>query len=325
MDNNTLKEIYSTIERYINQKRTHTNYIDFFELYQINPDIDENSLKKETRKVRKLFHPDQKVYIDKRYFDIYDEIINKNTKFYAIFDNKEKVKKYYEELQKRKNQNIVNNTKEKNEDLEFKINLNIFQRAIEAMIIKYGFSNAYSGITEFLKTKDFSKITRDRNARSSLKEIGYESVVEIIKNYNRNENYVDNTMDIFLSVMKNPSISKRANDFYSSCANVEINNKSSNMLYSLLENYLLYNNKTSLDYLDKDYINTRGTRKEFSTQDINFLMYAKLHENRNLNENFAFSKLSFDVQKYGENGFHYVLASYCDYIKKSVKTQNMSY
>lgn len=372
MKEETLVSIYKTIEKYLNQKKIHPNYIDHYELYGINPNIKASELKSYIRPIRKLFHPDQKKYISQEYHSIYDEIINSNTKFFAIENNEEEKEKYDRELNRMHRNNENNEKKEKEEgpqhfydgqenpfaryreeekakpkrenpfaanssnqennsngfredytytqSEEFKKNLNSIKSAVETMIFKYGFEGAYNSIIELLNG-NFNAITRDNNMRKRMADIGLNNLRKTVQYANLNGNPVDNTMDIFVDVMTRTGIRERSEDFYSSCDEIERQKGNGSVgLYDLLHEKV-YNNDPTADYfLDRKKSHTTNQDREFSPNDIKFLMYAKVHKNRNGDENLAFSKLGKNPK-----GVDYLIENYCDIVSLENKKYYQGY
>ncbi len=304
MSQETLIKIYSTIEKYINQKKSHPEFIDFYSLYDIDPNKKATELKSDLKRIRRLFHPDQKQYIDEKFYEIYDEILKSNEQLIDMENDDNKKRKYDNDLANMKsksnhsennynNQNTNrNNDSEYARDEKYIQHMQAIQSTIETMIMKYGFSHAYSGITNALRG-DFSGITRDNNCRKKLSSIGLNEILKTIKVVNPYGNYVDNTMDLFLNVMERTIIKDRADDFYEMCNKIQsdgINGYSN--LYNLIYSKINNNEETSNEFLDRDYENRKNTGKTFSSKDITFLMYARIHKEKEKNPELAFSRFS---------------------------------
>lgn len=355
MKEETLTSIYKTIEKYLKQKKTHPDYIDYYELYDINPSISASELKTYTKKVRKLFHPDQKEYINQAYHSIYDEIMNSNTEFFAMENNEESKRKYDSKLnrmhmnsenrekkkkeegpqhfyEKQENPFAANSPKQENKSNvfrednsytqteEFKKNLDSIKSAVETMIFKYGFEGAYNSIIELLHG-NFNAMTRDNNIRQKMANIGLKDIRKAVQYTNLEGNPYDNTMDIFIDVMDRSGIRERSEDFYSSCDEIERQKGNESVgLYDLLHEKVYNNDPTADSFLDRKHSSNANQVREFSPNDIKFLMYAKVHKNRNGDDSLAFSKLGNNPK-----GVDYLIENYCDVVNAENKKYYQGY
>lgn len=323
MSAQTLQQIYFIIKSYVDQKKQHPDYVDFYALYDIDQAKNVNELKPDIRRVRKLFHPDQIGYIDKNFHDIYNEIINKNKELFEMENNERKKQEYdgFLNYKKKSNNDSINNNQFA-QDADIIKDFNYIQSAIETMIIKYGFYQAYESFCRMLRG-DFSGITRENSARERMRNMGVKNINQIVINLNKSANIFDNVMDLFLTVMNKNNIEERANDFYSSCDKINREDKNNyNVLFDLIKDKCFNINSTASAFLDKKYSQTVGTSAEFSSKDLIFLMYAKVHKFRNGNNDMSFSRLKrFE----SENNFDYLISNYCQVVNSMNETYSQSY
>lgn len=349
MSQETLLKIYETIKNYSKQKKEHPEYIDFYEMYGINPEKTADELKSDIRNVRKLFHPDQKQYIGEEYFIIYDEIIKQNSKLFVLENNPENKKKYddyleyfkkkhgqekmndykkYENSKWTNDSNIYNDRKKYDEykknnayskDEKYVKNIQTIETVIETMMYKYGFGRAFGSLSESLKG-NYDGVTRENNCRDKLRNIGRGSILETLKYINPEQKEIDTVMDLFLDVMNRSAVNGRAEDFYSMCNQTQYQSKNGSMYLSdIINSKMKYNDYRSNSLIDRRY--NQGGIKAFTPGDIRFLMYARLHKDGQKNPQNLFSNFR-ELEKNYENPDEFLSSSYCELLSK--EKQNKS-
>lgn len=175
MKEQTKTEIYQYLQNYLNQKIEHSDYVDYYEWFQLNESMTLKQIEKEIKKKRleKLFHPDQQSYLDSEFQRVFKECSNEIKEMKNVFSNQESKARYDQKLKIQKGQEKIDDSitlKEKK----------YVERAVETTTYKYGF---YQGYMAFLMTLQdgFSMITNENHARDLLKQVGTRKIRKIIE------------------------------------------------------------------------------------------------------------------------------------------------
>lgn len=90
MSDETKREIYEYLQRYIHQQQDHSNYIDYYDLYGIKKEMSLDEIKKEFRKKEKYLHPDQISFIDEEFKYVFKKCSDEFIKAKNVFSDEQK-------------------------------------------------------------------------------------------------------------------------------------------------------------------------------------------------------------------------------------------
>ena len=278
MSDETKREIYEYLQRYIHQQQDHSNYIDYYDLYGIKKEMSLDEIKKEFRKKEKYLNPDQISFIDEEFKYVFKKCSDEFIKAKNVFSDEQKKKQYDHNLEteKIKIDNVnINKSYFKDDDAK------ILESAIETTIYKYGFYQGYTALQNAVRN-DFSYIVRDNGARGKAQGLGSNRIKEIIYENRKDvmENKEDNlVMDYFSNLIEKSGLCEKADSFYDMCT-------------STIQKYDLTRNSNQTATAIKIYLGQGETQyftnnnrlrevfeeNNFSSSDIDLLMCVKLHK-----------------------------------------------
>ena len=221
------QQVYQYLQNYIHQKQEHGNYIDYYELCNLNEKMTIEQLKSEMKKKKlvKLFHPDQESILDPDFQEIFKECVQEIQDMQYVFSDERLKNRYDNELTKQKeiNKNVSNRTvdeKAEEKSISFtKEEENYLERAIETTIYKYGFYQGYIALQKAVRN-DFSSVTNDNHSRKLLKEMGVQKIRNIIESKRRDimDTSSNNmVMNYYSSMIDKTGLKEKADIFYNAC------------------------------------------------------------------------------------------------------------
>lgn len=282
MNNETIRQIHVYLKNYVEQKHDHPDYIDYYEMFDMDSSMSLDEIKKnlKDKKIRKLFHLDQAAYLDKEIVDVYMESIDEVTEMNSVFANERLKKQYDEKLNSRKqSKEKPQEEKIQDEDLNWQETI-ILDNAIRNTIDKYGFYQGYMALQHALKN-DFSLITNDNNFRTALSDIGTEKVREIVfsKRVDIMETDSNNiAMDYFSRIIEEKQYNFKRDCFSNMCMETAIKydvKQGINQLGSAIDRFINENNPYG-------FTNNNGARDTFIRNEIKpkdawILMCSSMH------------------------------------------------
>lgn len=289
MSEKTKKEIYEYLQKYIHQKQEHSDYIDYYELYDIDPNLKVDAIRKEMKQKEKYLHPDQIAFVDEEFKNTFRECSNLFIKAKGVFSSEREKENYDHKLKEKKDKT---NNEENNAEKFGGMDSKKLESAIETTIYKYGFYQGYMALQNAARN-EFSYITSENGARKKAQELGGNKIKEIIYQNRKNimENNTDNlTMDYFCNLIEKRGLYEKASSFYDAC-------------YQTVRKYDLLRNDDHTVYAIDLYMKTgeatgftnrNGVRDNFKNNnlhplDINILMCAKLHKYGDEDPKYLFS------------------------------------
>ena len=102
MNEDKYYKILSIINKYLYQRKMHPEYIDFYDLYEINPNISFEGLKSKFADVNDLFYIGQLYQIPPVYQQVYTEISAKNEEVFRLSESENKKNQYDKMLSEKK-------------------------------------------------------------------------------------------------------------------------------------------------------------------------------------------------------------------------------
>ena len=172
MSEKTKKEIYEYLRKYVHQQQEHSDYIDYYELYDINPNLKVDAIRKEMKQKEKYLHPDQIAFVDEEFKNTFRECSNLFIKAKGVFSSAREKENYDYKLKQKKDKT---NNVEKFDGIDSKK----LESAIETTIYKYGFYQGYMALQNAARN-EFSYITSENGARKKAQELGGNKIKEII-------------------------------------------------------------------------------------------------------------------------------------------------
>lgn len=306
MKEETKKQIYQYLQKYLNQKQEHSEYIDYYELCNLNENMTIEQLQKEIKQkeLTKLFHPDQEGYLDDEFQGVFRECSNKIGDMKNIFSNQQSKDRYDKELKEQKaiNEELekrraskenTTNWYQKKDDISITMEEKRYlERAIETTIYKFGFYQGYIALQKTL-SDDFSMVTKENHARDLLKQVGTEKIRKIIEAeetdiMERNPNNV--VMDYYCKIINKSGLQEKAEVFYNACLQTALkydlngNCQTDRAISSYIED--LNMNGFTNQNVDKQEL------CKLSPQDFQLLMCVKMHSLGKENPNYLFSNFS---------------------------------
>lgn len=290
------KQVYLYLQNYIYQKQKYDDYIDYYELCNLDEHMTIEQLQQQIKqkKLTKLFHPDQERTLDSEFQTIFRECSQQIQDMKNIFSS-ESLKYRYDSLlkQQKGNQKDTSNINDTQKLSFTKEEENHLERAIETTIYKYGFYQGYIALQKAARD-DFSSVTKDNNSRELLKQMGSKKIKDIIKANRvdimetKSNNIV---MDYYNKIINKSGLKEKAEVFYNAC--LETAKK-----YDLHAD--LYQTDYAISYyiedLNMDYFTNKNVDKQelckLSPKDIQILISAKMHTLSKENKEYLFSDFS---------------------------------
>lgn len=206
--------LYGYLRNYIIQMNKHDDYINYYELFGLDRNLSISELKRQIKekKIQKLFHPDQEMYIEDFFKPFFQEGYGFVPDMIQIFSDEEKKVQY---------DNMLDEKISVNKDEQVEIDeKEALEEAIVTTIKKYGLNNGYLALQYSLKG-DFSRVTRDNGNRYILGSIGKDKIMEIVNGEEENvmEENKDNIVADYLNKITNKSlvIKEKIDSFYNVC------------------------------------------------------------------------------------------------------------
>lgn len=273
--NKRIIETYRYMQNYIKQKEVHEDYIDYYEMFNLDKNITAEEFEKKVKeeKLKAIFHEDQEQYVEDIYKPTFNECSREFNNMLDIFTTEYKRIEYDKMLKEKKNtrKTDVYEIDEKQ----------VLEDAITITIQKHGFYNGYLALQYALRG-DFSHVSRDNGNRLVLEHIGKERLREIVTEERENiiERNGDNIVSEYLYKLINKSpLKEQADTFYDVCKETikekQINPNTST-LEEAIESYEEYNYPSL-------FSNRNNARDKFlqtsgiTNKDVWILMCVKIH------------------------------------------------
>lgn len=285
-------EIYTYLKRYIEQKEEHEEYIDYYELFDLDRNMSLEKLNKKLRKIKKLIHPDQVEFIESSFTPTFIEVTEEVLNMTNIFSRTDLKSQYDQSLDKMKEKP---KSKEYSQVEITKSDEDKLERVVETMIYKNGFYPSFRTLGVISSTDYYINVTRENKARSLAQELGKEKIALIIKNKRKDimeENPNNMLMDYYLQVMNNPGIKAQADIFYNACFITSKKYDKSETSQQLPRAIDLYMVKNSAEGFTNS-LNSRDCfeKSNLNSNDIFILMLAKIHSKREENFEYSYSNM----------------------------------
>lgn len=273
--NKQIIETYKYMQNYMKQKETHEDYIDYYELFNLDKNItpEEFTKKIKNEKLHRIFHSDQENFVENIFKPTFKECSREFNNMLDIFTTEYKKSKYDQMLKEKQTP-----TKIDEQEIDEK---KILEDAIIMTTQKHGFNNGYLALQYALRG-DFSHISRDNGNRMALETIGKNRLREIVASERENimERNGDNLVaDYFHKLISKQPLKQQADTFYKLCMETvkeKNENPSSSSLENALTAYQEYNYPSA-------FSNRNNIRDEFlqgtniSNNDVWLLINIKIH------------------------------------------------
>lgn len=314
MNGKTKGQIYQYLQKYLNQKQEHSDYIDYYELCNLNEGMSIEQLQKEMKqkKLVKLFHPDQESYLDPEFQGAFRECSSKIEDMKNIFSdqslkarydkelqekksNNEELKRHYEEELERQQTSRERNTndyKRQNDMLITTEERKHVERAVETTIYKFGFYHGYIALQKALRG-DFSMVTNENHGRDLLKQVGVQKIRKIIEAaadiMESNPNNM--VMDYYCKVINKSGLQEKAEVFYNACFQTSLKYDLGNDVHQTEGAISRY-----IETLDMNAFTSQNVDKlefaKLSPQDVKMLICAKMHSLGKTNPDYLFTNFA---------------------------------
>lgn len=299
MNEDKYYKILSIINKYLYQRKMHPEYIDFYDLYEINPNISFEGLKSKFADVNDLFYIGQLYQIPPVYQQVYTEIIAKNEELFRLSESENKKNQYDKMLSEKKHaKEQVAQPQENNRpvivsDADIVRSLkNYLERAIAKNGISGGFYSFQNLIYNHKNSAEYIRVIR--------RETGDYSLANAIMTF------VNTVID------ESEIVHERAYDFYDSVKDLIVNYGDRKAHDIIWEKMKTDDFKASV-YLDKKLTDkSKRTTPTFSKSDIQLLMYARLHRYRDENLNYSFGVCP------GKMAGEYFVRRFCEEERKKI-------
>lgn len=315
MKEETKRQIYQYLKKYVNQKQEHSDYIDYYELCNLDESMSVEKLQKEIKKkkLEKLFHPDQEAYLDSEFQSVFRECSNKIKDMINVFSEQnskdrydkelkeqkasnEELKRRYEEDLERQKTSSENTTYgyQKKGDIPITMeDKKYLERAIETTIYKFGFYHGYIALQKTLRD-DFSMITNENHGRDLLKQVGVQKIRKIIETEETDimeSNPNNMVMNYYSKIINKSGLKEKAEVFYNACLQTALKYDLENDPKQTEDAIFLY-----ISCLDMGAFTNKNVDKQelakLSPQDVQTLIRVKMHNLGKENTDYLFSNFT---------------------------------
>lgn len=273
--NKRLIETYKYMQNYIKQKEEHSDYIDYYEMFDLDKNITQEEFEKKVKQERlhTIFHEDLEQYVEDIFKPSFKECIKEFNNMLDIFTAGYKKSEYDKMLKEKKN-----TTKADVYEIDEK---EVLEDAITKTIQKHGFNNGYLALQYALRG-DFSRVSRDNGNRLVLQGIGKERLREIVADERENimERNGDNIVaEYFHKLISKSPLKEQVDSFYEVCKET-IMEKQNNPNSATLEEAIKAYEDDSYPSL---FSNRNSARDKFlqssgiTNRDVWILMCVKIH------------------------------------------------
>lgn len=298
MSQGRFSEVYKYLKKYIEQKEEHSDYIDYYELYDLDRNMSVSELKNEIKekKLRILFHPDQVSSIEGYFKEAFKENSIEVLKMINILSDQNLRDRYDSELEEFKKKTYED--KDKHQSSEYatvEYNEKDLEIAMETTIYKQGFYNGYYALNMAIRD-NYNYVTRENGARERVRKLGSDSIKRILYDKRKvimEDQSLNCIMDYYNDIINKTGLSERANSFYSMCLGTALIYDTVNDLGQLsfaLGKFIDQNDSSA-------FFNYDNRKQDFQDSNINsydawILMMAKIHSKREENEDYSFANMS---------------------------------
>lgn len=284
MEKEKLMKTYNYLKKYIEQKINHSDYIDYYKMYNIDQNMSINEINQELEKqeIKNLFQKNNVDSIDNFLKQAFLENSDEVNKMINTFSN-ENLKKFYD--------NFIN-SKVKDRTISDSQKLDMI---VQSSISRYGFYHGFASLQALIKYQNYDVITKQNNSRNLAKQLSAEKMNSVI--YEKRKDIMDNNqdniiMDYFSDFINKDNFKEKANVFYDACYNTaikyDLNNASEQLNYAVKG---LIDNSSVERFTN--YQNSRDSLKnsKLNSDDCYVLMLAKIHGKRTENNKYSYSNI----------------------------------
>ena len=230
-----------------------TNPIDFYQLFQIDRNMNLMEINKDikNKRIRVMFHPDQIGVIPDEYKATFEKICNSIPDLVNVFSTRENRDKYDASLVKansmESDETIMDKPEVKAEDRQN------FENAIIVTASKYGWKHIVNALSKVINKGQFNGFTRDNSARDIVEQIGPDVIKEIVleSSYTDVDDYFRMNMEQVIAnyisdLFKNNQIMARRVDALKNAIDQTMYKYNHNQVYSAMTKYAQTGNADSV-------------------------------------------------------------------------------
>ena len=165
------------------------NPIDFYQLFELDKEMNLMELKKDikNKRIRVMFHPDQLGIVPDEYKATFQKICDSIPELDNVFYSKENRSKYDQELEAAK-EKADETIQEEPETVEITSeDKSKLEQAIIQTANKYGWEHMVKSLVEVILNNNAVRFTRDGNARDMINELGQEKIRDIVLSASYND------------------------------------------------------------------------------------------------------------------------------------------
>lgn len=316
MNEETKKQIYQYLKNYMSQKQEHSDYIDYYELCNLDESMSIEQIQKKInqKEFLKLFHSDQENYLDREFQSVFRECSNTIGNMQSTFSNQiskayydkelkekkarnEELKRRYEkDLEKQKTRK--KNTVQEKDDIPITMEEKKYlERAVETTIYKFGFYHGYMALQMALRN-DFSKITNENHGRDLLKQVGVQKIRKIIEAEETNimeSNPNNMVMSFYSKIINKSGLQEKADVFYNACLQTALKYDLENNAQQTEGAIFKYISCLNMDRFTNQNVDKLELAK-LSPQDVQTLIWIKMHNLGKEKSDYLFSNFTKDDQ-----------------------------